>query len=441
MKEKIHFYDLDVFLELPNSSRLQIQNKMKRKNISLRRLEKLTGSPRQSISPFIFKNKATKSKTVLKVLNALKLRPDDIENHKLTVYTNPYKNRKVTFKFPIIYTPLHTRLLAHIIGDSALEKNSCRWYQKNIEGLQALSKLIKNLININTKIIKDTCGIPFLLIKIICSVLDINITDIKKCAYVSSIAELSKDHKIQFLSGIIVDEGSIRKSTINITNTNYNLLRGLVKILDSLSYSHSGIKRVKNCEIGKKIWIKNKECKINFQQYILTVHADSIFKLNKELKKHIQKYGKVAGLWHKQHALNHWAKKVDINYIHKARKTKRHIIPKIFQLVEQKPYKVGEIAQILDISYIRAYKILYRLKNRGEIKKCSAGIFSSNNFEGPYQKTIWEKILPIIKERPINIKEIPREIEETPKSVSALLTKLNKKGVIKRLERGIYIIS
>ena len=106
--------------------------------------------------------------------------------------------------------------------------------------------------------------------------------------------------------------------------------------------------------------------------------------------------------------------------------------------LKNNPIKVKEFAKKYNIDYIRAYKLFYWIKEKGEIKKISNGIFSSVECNVPANLTLKSKIEEALSKNHASVKEIVNIIGGKEKPISTQLGKLCKKGILKREKRGTY---
>ncbi|MBU1245645.1 MAG: hypothetical protein ABIJ20_04685 [Nanoarchaeota archaeon] len=301
-------------------------------------------------------------------------------------------------------------------------------------------ELIKQLSGIAIeKGSKDSYGIPIILGDIVAKSLMLKRSELKSSLFVKKVNDLPKEYKIQLLAAFIVDEGSISKSSIKVCNTNLLILKSLRKIMLSLGYNCSKVKNYGD-HVGGEIFIKYRKARINYQIYNLYMHADGLLKFKKDLDIMIKKYGNIAGLWQKQDILSKFSLKVDLNKINKSRISKKHLIPLIEKEITKGPIFIKEFAKRNDLDYIRAYKLFFRLKEKGKIKKVSPGMFVSKDYNGPIDFTLKSKIEKLLKEE-FSLKEITSLTNANLKSVSAQLSRFCNEGKIKRIKCGIYSLS
>jgi len=436
---KINIFDLNIYIENNEQITKIIQNKLKEKDLSIRDLSKKINLSNTTIYSFL-KGSSMRSQNLKKIFDFLNIHREYLEKLNLTIFSGPYKFRKYNLRFPIKLTPLHIRVVSHFLGDSSLEKYGCRWYQKSNIGGKFMINLIYHLLNIKIKKgKKNSYGIPIIIGDIVCSPLKLLRKDLKSHKFIDKINILSKESKIQLLAAIIVDEGHISKSSIKISNTNLKLLESLRNLILSLGYSCSEIKNY-HSNIGKEISIKNKKTRVNYNLYDLHIYADGLLKFKEDLSKMIKGYGNFVSLWQKQNDLLKFSSKVNLNRLKKTRISKNNLIPLIKKEILFNPISIKEFANKHNLNYIRAYKLFFRLKEKGEIKKISTGIFASKDYDVQTNFTLRSKIEEFLSEKSISVKEIQNQIGGNFKSISTQLSKLYKAGKIKKKEKGIYYL-
>ncbi len=435
--KKINIFDLDTYIENNKKLTEMINKRLNQKGLSIRALSRKTGLSHNALLHFL-KGASINSKNLEKIINFLRINKISIDKLGLRVYSGRYKFRRYNIRFPIKLNPLHIRVISHFMGDCALETHGCRWYQQSNVGGRCIIKLIKHLSGVTIKKgNKDSYGIPIILGDMVGFALDLNRNDLKSSLFIKKVNCLPKEYKLQLLAAIIVDEGHINKSLIRIDNTNLKLLQELKNMIDSLGYTCSTIKTKNICH-KKKIVIRGRIARINYDLHSIWIRADGLLKFRKDLDKMINKHGNIASLWHKQKDITQWSNKVDLDKLKKARKSKKDIIPLIKKEIKKNPIKVSKFASEQGLDYFRAYKLFFRLKQKGEIKKISVGTFASNLYDGPTNLTLKSKIEELLLEGRTNVNDIVTLTGGNIKSVSAQLSKLCKEGKIKRIKQGLF---
>lgn len=193
--------------------------------------------------------------------------------------------------FPIKFTPLLLRVIAHMVGDGSTSSNMLRWIQLDVSPLQ---NLIKQILGVD---IKESCKyqltIPAFLGKIICTALNINSKDIKSPLFIEKVTKLPRPFKIQLLLAIIDDEGTIEENSINIRMADKKLLSSIRELTESLNLDVSKIgESINNGSFG------NKKSKI----FRFRIRADGLNRLMPEVNT-LSNFG-LPGLIVKHSALN-----------------------------------------------------------------------------------------------------------------------------------------
>lgn len=376
----VRLLDLDVYVSLDSEMMNTIKERTKERYASLKLLSHDIGITRQGLS-FFLGGRATMTKNLRVISDKLGISEEEIQNHVSGVYSGPYKKFRYNLGFPIELNPMHIRLASHVAGDSSLEKHHCRWYQKSLLGGEFITDLIKQLSGRQIKAgTKCAYGIPILLLDVVCSALGLARRDLKSKDFVNKLIGLPREYGVQFLAAFIVDEGHIGQSYIKVVNTDYALLEEVRNLMISLGYSCSGI-GISNNRVGKYITIRGSATKVNYTLYSIIIRADGFAKLKNDIDFSMKKYGKVAGLWHKQEVFESMFERLDMNYLRERRRTKNQIIPMLISEMHNGPIKTKEISYRLSIPNKRVYKILFRMEKRNIVRKVGPGVFALPNHE------------------------------------------------------------
>lgn len=440
MNNKVNLFDLDVYIENNEEITRIIKEALEERNLTIRKISRDINLSNQTIYHFLRGN-SMRSKNLRKIIDFLEIDPKLIENALPIIYSGPCKYFKYSFKFPLELSPLHIRVVSHFLGDSCLEKDGCRWTQKSDMGGENMIKLIEMLVNFKiNKGTKNAYGIPILLGDIVAKSLDLKRAELNSSLFVKKVNSMSTESRVQLLAAFIVDEGHIRKSTIQIVNADLELLKELKILCDSLGYNCSEIKTEK--QKGQTRLIKGKLANVNHDSHVFFIYADGLLKLKEDLDKIIKKYGPILNLWQKQEDLNKYSKLVDLNKVYKRRATKQEIIPLILDKVDEGPLIVSSFAKENNLSSFRAGKIFHRLEKRGKIKRIFIGMYARNDYNGPIPKTIKQKILGYFEfNTKFSLRSISDEIDCKLKCVSSQLTRLRREGIINRIGCGLYEVN
>lgn len=369
---KVNLFDLDTQIVCNEEISRSIRNKLYEMGHTVKSLSRCISISDTAIYHFLNGN-SMKPNNLKELIKFLGISVGDIEKSEPLIRSGP---NKFKFNFPIELTPLNIRVVSHFLGDCCLEKYGCRWTQKSKIGGENMIKLIESLVSFKIKRgTKNTYGIPILLGDIVAKALDIKRNELKSSIFVNRVHKLPKEFKIQLLAAFIVDEGHVRKSTIQISNTDLELLQKLKKLCVSLGYPCSKI--IEDKRKDKTRMIKGEMAQVNHQPLTLFMYADGLLKFKKDLDNMIIKYGTIMGLWQKQDELIKYSKVVDLNKVYKGRVTKQEIIPLILNEIAQGPINISEFSKENNLENYRVNKIFRRLCNRNIIKRISVGDYTN----------------------------------------------------------------
>ena len=304
---KINIWGTDFRVIVSNKMINKIKKQIKSKGgpIKLFRKTGLTST----IYYRILDGKGIRVKNYQKIIDYLNMGEDEAEKEIIGLTYNGSK-----FIYPYInkLDPLLFRIISHVLGDGSIaSKNTCRWIQHN-KNSHWLSKLIKKKIGFLPTSIKKEGNANMITISAYFSrlakyFLGLKTKDLKNKTIIEKTNSLDKDYKLQLLTAFIVDEGHIRwdgaKSLI-ISQKDKKIMESLSKLLNNLNYDRSEIKE----EIDK-----------NNPSHIIhriNIYVGGVLKYNRDLDNQIKKFGKYAGLWHKQDSLNNYIKTTDPNPKH-----------------------------------------------------------------------------------------------------------------------------
>jgi len=297
-----------------------------------------------------------------KILESLDMSLDDIESHVVSVCDKIIYN----IRFPYKITPLHMRLLSHIIGDGNYSEGSAYWIQKDVE---PIIQLQKTLFGISGKrIIRPNVGcvsIRSFYIKLICTAIKLKRNEIKSKNFFDICLTLPKFYKIEAIAAILEDESKIQSEsgTIRISLKEKKLIEGIARLFDSLDYERSKIKKIKN----------NGSFKSDSFLYSVFLRILGSHKFDKDLQTVCKKYGELANLWKKKEAFNELIRK---NNGKKAKE--REINTSIVKtLLNYQTKKVTAVQLMKDFRLTRqkADSIIRRLKNEKIVQRTKTGVY------------------------------------------------------------------
>lgn len=237
----------------------------------------------------IFYQSSTRLTTMLKIAKELNVNLEKLERNIVKLGG---RKRKYDVRFPLKLTPLHLRVVAHLIGDgtySSSQWNQLKEYESYMLGL--LSQICVNVkpchyshprrVNTYTNI-----HIPRFLIKMWEAKLGCKIDTPE---FIKNISNFPLAYRVELLLALLVDEGSIPKRPTNIffAMRDYEISKAVFELCRSLKY------------------------KVNFKEYfsegkpfyMISFPVEAILALEKDVKNIEEKYGKFAGLWYKTNDL------------------------------------------------------------------------------------------------------------------------------------------
>lgn len=428
----VHAWNLDVYVNIDQSTRNTLRKKMNQLGLSSVKLSKLTGISKQTILGLL-NGHSVKRWRFFRIAEALEIPKEHAETYITKLYCIKYE---LPIKFPFELTPMHIRLVSHAIGDGCIEdKTGCRWIQKSEVGGNMYVNLVKNVIGVD--IVRNKTfyaySLPEILIKMVCSALGIPREQLKT-RFFDEVSKLNPDFCVQAVAAFVVDEGSIKRADVNVCNTDMNIMKGFLKILDALGYSHSTIRLSHNDSDNKK-FIMGKLCNVNAPLYKIYINGEGVYKFKEELDCSINKYGITAGLWQKQNKLDAAYTKIGLSLIHERRKT-REIVPHVLELAKSGPIIASELSIRYNLSYYRSYKILYNLCKKGMMKCAYHGTFVLPSYAGDIQVSIRDKIRSLMTTDIISVQEVARLSELKPEIVSTTLSQFTKMGITERIDKG-----
>ncbi len=273
--------------------------------------------------------------------------------------------RPFTGKFPFELTPLAFRIVAHLIGDGNPSKGS--FYQKN-KHIHYMVDLIEKVLNMRVNYYEDYKGVcelcvPNFIIQCVSAKLDTQQSKIKSKTFFDKIRLLSKDYKVQTVAAFFVDEGSIKTRRIRFVQKDPEILEGLALVLNSLGYPHTGLRPAKTKLKGKE-----------FGYYYLDLHPDGAGVFFHDVNELVKRYGIMAGLWQKHHAVGKYIQNVNVGISLKRRETKG-IQKTLIEKFRRHVFSISGLSSQFGISYSRAADIFRSLKNKEKAKRVGMGLY------------------------------------------------------------------
>lgn len=315
--------------------------------------------------------KRTQVSRLFKLIDEAEIEREHAEKHITEWSDNRSGPMIYNLEFPILLTPLHCRVLSHIIGDgyaANLPKNYREfvWVQNDVAPMKELEIILVGKFCKRKR--KKEITIPKILVKLICKPIRINIIEFDKKDFLISTLSLPKDFRVQTLTAIIEDEGTIVPSGIIIRMGDKEIVENIARLIDSLSYKRGKIKRY---------WGKSpKGC---CWMYKINLTALGLWRYYQDLKRSEKKYGEIAGLWKKREKLEKHGN-YPMKTIGRLRNTK---LSKVVLKILKKRKLIEPIYLIKKFKRKpnQIYSLLRFMSNKGYIQKVRRGIYklSSKN--------------------------------------------------------------
>ena len=260
----------------------------------------------------------------------------EIAEGEVLLVKSSFSNYAYRLHFPVEFTPLHLRCVAHLLGDGHKCKDSRRgvFSQKN---LTHMTSLLKKILGASPKSYDVRVTIPALIMKVASRALSLKPIDFKKAEFIRKIQGLPAEYKLQLIFAVVSDEGNVHK-TIRIGVANKALLQAFAQLLNDLNIPHSGVRRGKN-------------------HYEIAIYKQGVIRLYEESKRVIAEYGEVAGLWEKQEQIK---RRAGMLLMPQVKSEKVRELVKFFILNNNRPAKLQDIKRRRYIRHIVKRKLLER---------------------------------------------------------------------------------
>ncbi len=342
----------------------------------------------------------------------------------------------------INWTPLHTRLISHRIGDGTVN-----FYGHFVYDNKNVTHFLNLTNELNIKVWGPIKGDSYSTKKIIISkrvfknfshLFDLTSEELLRdpVKLLDLISQLPEEHKLQAIFALIVDDGSCNNWRITVFEDQNKMVFDKVKDLwDSLFPNTST-----TC-----IYITKKGTKV----YHLFSKRDGIILLQQKIFEAVEKYGPLANLWWKQgdldlryfKAVNKRAK--ELNYTKEFSEVNKQKI--LNYLIENRFITHKEVMKLLNLSFFRTYLVLNKLIDEGKIFLIDAGNKSRYSLE--YEDISIEnreKIIVeyLIKNKKIYNREAAKLLNLGIQRSYVILRYLTSKGVLKQIKgyRTSYIL-
>lgn len=336
----------------------------------------------------------------------------------------------------INWTPLHTRLISHRIGDGTINFYGHFVYDnKNVKHFLDLTN------KLNIKVWGPIKGDAYSTKKIIISkkafknfsdVFDLTSEKLLRdpIKLLDIIFQLPEEHQLQTIFALMVDDGSCRNWMMVVFEDQNKAVFDKVKQLWDCLFPNTSSTYVQITKKGTKV-------------YHLISNRYGVIQLQQKIFETVEKYGPLANLWWKQKdldlryskAINKRAK--ELNYTKVFIEENKH---KILEYLRNNKFITTKVTmKLLNLSLDRTRLILNKLSKEGKIFLIDAGNKSRYSLE--YEDISMENREKIITEcLKINNKiynEDVRKLFNLGKERSNVILRcLTDKGVLKKIKEG-----
>ena len=305
-----------------------------------------------------------KSETLFNLTDATKIPKNLVEKHIISWKDSKRDLPKGGYKinFPINITPAHTRVISHLIGDGTTSVTDT-WVQKEVEPLERLlKKLLKTGLGKRKQhSAAKVITIPKFFKKIYCKVLSISSNKFNKKILFKKCLELPKEHRIQVLTAIIEDEGTINGSNIIVRMKDKEIMEGVRDLIISLGYEGSNLFK-QNARSG----YSNKRGML----YGITINSLGSKKYIKDMITIENQYGSELGLWTKKEKVN---KIMGIRELITGKERNKKLEKQIFKNGERVSFK--EVGGNFKLTDNETMSILRYMTNKNLVKRIDRGIY------------------------------------------------------------------
>ncbi|MBI1978515.1 MAG: hypothetical protein HYS62_00450 [Candidatus Aenigmarchaeota archaeon] len=222
-----------------------------------------------------------------------------VEKHIEKWSDSPYQKYIYDVKFPIKMTPLYLRVASHVIGDGTASKTGKYtqyiWTQKSVYPMKQLQRaLLGKHLKAKIKEGAQDIEIPKFIMKVVCTRLKLDVDKFQPLLFLKSVSSLPHDFRLEALTAIIEDEGTIEKTRIVIRMKDKEILKAIASIIDSLDYERSEV-----TSYGEKSRWTGK----SFKMHRITILALGSRKYKSDIEFVEKTYGKLSSLWKKHKKL------------------------------------------------------------------------------------------------------------------------------------------
>lgn len=371
-----HVWDLPIYVRLEKKFAKEIE-KLILSNFSFSEFSREVGMTRNKIYAICRRsnkeNAFANVRDLCKVTDTLGVDRKEVEE-QIELIKDGKSSYTYKVNFPLHISPLHMRIVSHIVGDGSYS-NAARWKQNNP------TPMIKLIFTLTGRLMKGNDGcvtIPRFLVRAVCSYLSIHEKKSNSYEFVRASLRISKEHRVEVLTAIVLDEGSVH-DTIIIRMKGKKIMKAVCDLIDSLGYDRS---RLTSYHAEKKF--NGYEWKV--KMWRVRIHVLGMVKFLKDLDSLIEEYGELAGLWRRQEKLKNRVEKTNLK-LAKSRKRNKILRKKLFKSFEkQKILKTRELIDNLKLprsgkAYWKILNLMRPYLKRNIIRRVKYGLYEFNKNE------------------------------------------------------------
>jgi len=354
LPKSVHAWEIEGYIKIKKELRDQIREGLKKKYGSLHKAEIALG-----LSDY-YHRKLHETFTRKDILFRL-IKESNIPKNKaerdIIEWKDTVSQKSYPISFPSKISPLHIRIISHLIGDGTIGSNYT-WCQKDVTPLEVL---IKKLLGTNLKRRDQVVTIPRIIVKIGLAALNLNLDDLTKEKLLKKLISLPKKYRIQTLTAIIEDEGTCDINRITIRMMNKEIMVLIIELIDSLNYSRSNL----TTQYYKRYDIKN-------EVWRASMNIKGIKKYWSDLKDIEKTQGRPLSLWKKREKTKELSThKTNIEGWERNKKLRKGILG----LGRFKKLRFDSIKRGFSLTDNETMSILRHLVNKKEIEKINKGTY------------------------------------------------------------------
>lgn len=293
----VHAYELRGFVRVDRQIRDLIRKGLKKKYGALYKAEeflKFSESQHRTLD-----KRFVSTRVLFRLAKYAKISFLKVKKHISKWSDSPYQKHVYDVKFPIKMTPLHIRIASHVIGDGSASRHGkyiqYTWTQKRVKPMKISQQILLGK-SFQTKLKEggQAIEIPKFVMKIVCACLELDVDKFDAVPFLKSCLILPKKFRLQVLTALIEDEGTIERTRIVIRMKDREIVKTISEIIDSLDYGRTEVVSY----IEKSKWSGQK-----FRMSKISILASGTRDYKMDIEDLEKEDGKIYGLWAKSKKL------------------------------------------------------------------------------------------------------------------------------------------